>query len=282
MRAAATDDTEPSTTSRWWSERADDAVTTLLRLDRAQLSGVNITDQTGRVLRIRPQRFQRLDSISADGTHFPSDPQAFRAETFLQARDLYGGRPSLRMDVPRLRCAIRAVVDAPARDLADFTTRMAQLLHPGDLQAPIDAPLSSRELMALLHRGSDATALDELPRPLLRHLPSYGIAAATHLLQHAASPPPSTLLLTAIHLPLRKKEPRWLLRNSRPVLLQPFLRRLLATAIFRRQQRVLEANGAIPSEMFAYRAQMAPQQAGLLLGAVRTLFSFSPEHHAST
>ena len=48
------------------------------------------------------------------------------------------------------------------------------------------------------------------------------------------------------------------------MLLQPYLRHLEATAIFQRQQHALDAAGMILSEMYAYLAQIAPQQAGLL------------------
>ena len=65
-------------------------------------------------------------------------------------------------------------------------------------------------------------------------------------------------------MPLRKKDPTWLLRNSRPILLEPFLRRLEATAVFRRVLSHLEASGLIPSSMFAYRPQQSPQQAAML------------------
>jgi hypothetical protein len=264
LAAQAPDHQQSDTLRRWWNDKADEATTALLRLDRAALQGVNINDQTARALRLRPQRFQRLSSISADGVTFPTDPDEFRAETFRQARDLYGSRPDLRMDIDRLRCALLADSRPPERDTPDYRSRMLQLLQPEVIHGALLRDISSIEARHLLRKGSDATALDELPRRLLLHLPAHGLAAALHLLRRAPGPPPSDLLLTAIHLPLRKKEPRWLLHNSRPVLLQPYLRRLEATAIFQRQQRALEASGSIPSEMYAYRPQLAPQQAGLL------------------
>ena len=72
------------------------------------------------------------------------------------------------------------------------------------------------------------------------------------------------LLSSVLHLCLRKKEPSWLLKNSRPVLLEPFLRRMESTAVFRRLQRLLELRGGMPSCMLAYRRQLSPQQAALL------------------
>jgi hypothetical protein len=66
-------------------------------------------------------------------------------------------------------------------------------------------------------------------------------------------------------MPLHKKEPASLLRNSRPVFLQPYLPWLEAIAVFRRLLYHLEAAGYIPSDMFAYPSRRSPQQAGLLL-----------------
>ena len=107
-------------------------------------------------------------------------------------------------------------------------------------------------------------ALDELPRAVLRHLSGSGVEALTHILQQLSDGAPSFLLNTVLHLPLKKREPSWLLSNSRPVLLEPYLRRLEATIVFRRQQRRLELLNAIPSSMFAYRRQLSPQLAALL------------------
>lgn len=248
----------------WWATRADEATATLLRLESASLLGVNITSQTSHALRLRPQRFSRMASISADGISFPSDPADFRAAVLEQARDLYGSRPGLRMDLARLRPGIAAARLQPHRDSPPYSTLMLLHLRPEALHLPLDQPITSQELRSLLHKGSSATALDELPRPLLRHIPAHGAAVLIHLLDQCPTTSSSHLLHTALHLPLRKKEPAWLLRNSRPVLLQPYLRRLEATAVFRRLLHHLEAGGHIPSEMFAYRSQLSPQQAGLL------------------
>ena len=257
------DDPAADTLRSWWASRADEALTTLLRLDEARLTGVGITSQTTRALRLHPQKFGKLDAISPDGVTFPTEPAAFRAAVLSQARDLYGGRPGLRMDLARLRPGILADATPTAPDRPPHQTQMLRYLNPNALRIPLDAPVQASELRQLRHRGSAATALDELPRPLLQHLPAHGLSAASYLLQYCHTNP-SCLLLTAIHLPLRKKEPAWLLRNSRPVLLQPYLRRLEATAVFQRLLHSLEASGRLPSEMFAYRPQLSAQHAGIL------------------
>ena len=76
---------------------------------------------------------------------------------------------------------------------------------------------------------------------------------------------PSTLLNTALLIPLRRKEPRWLLRNCRPVLLEPYLRRLEALIVFRRWRHMMELGHKWPSLMVAYRSQLGGSHAALAL-----------------
>ena len=101
LLSSLTSPTPPTVTARW-SSRADEAAAALLRLDTFQLHGVEITAQTARSLRLRPPRFQRLATMSADGHSFPADPAGFWDEVLRQARELYGGRPGVRMDMGRL------------------------------------------------------------------------------------------------------------------------------------------------------------------------------------
>ena len=102
-----------------------------------------------------------------------------------------------------------------------------------------------------------------MTRSLLQHAPGFSLAAIQALLSPSALGGPRLLLDTALHLPLEKKEPSWLLRNSRPVLLEPFLRRAAASCFLRRLQRLLEHNHRLPSSMLAYRRQLSPQHAAL-------------------
>ena len=233
----------------WWAYRADEATLALLQLDGARLLGTSITSQMSHSLRFRLQKYQRLCSFTADSQHFPTHPAAFRAAVRQQARNLYGGRPRICTDITRLHGGPQ-----PAEtDSADFATHMLQQQQPSALSRPLPAPVSPSKMCTLLSSGSPATAFDELPRPLLVYSPAHGLAALCNLLQQAHNPP-SSLLLTSVHLLWHKKEPPRLLRNSHPVRLQPYLlRSLQATAVFRRQQRRLEGHGRALSEMFAYR-----------------------------
>ena len=74
-----------------------------------------------------------------------------------------------------------------------------------------------------------------------------------------------SLLGAVLHIALVKKQPSWLMRNSRPVLLEPSIRRAEAGVQFRRLMRMAEVRGALPPEMYAYRAQMPGHWAPLLL-----------------
>ena len=72
------------------------------------------------------------------------------------------------------------------------------------------------------------------------------------------APPAASVL----HLPLRKKESSWLLRNSRPVLLEPFLRRAGASVVFRRLLRRMELSGLFPPANSGYLRQMRRAKSG--------------------
>ena len=250
----------PNDVDEWWQARADEAMATLLRLEHRRLVGTTITKQTGPAMRLRPSRVQPISQISADGQVFPTDPAEFKAEVLCQARELYAGRPGVQMDWGRLRTGsqLGAVRSACT---PDFRTLMHHHLSPSTLYQALGSPPTIPEIITLLRRGSTATSLNELPRSVLRHLPGHGIAALHSIFHQLATGAPSYLLNAVPHLPLRK-EPTWLVRNSRPVLLEPFVRRLQATAVLRRMHARLELEGDIPSEMFAYRRQQPSQQAG--------------------
>ena len=236
---------------QWWADRGDAALLSLLHLDQRRLAGVCITSQTGRTLRLSAKKVQTISAVSADGRTFPSERGAFLAEVLTQGRELYIGRAGLRMDACRL---IQGAVDggAPHLDTPDYASRMSHLL-PVPAGGKVGAPVTARELATALHCGSNACALDELPRAFLRHVGPAGLGALVHAL--SGVPPLGELLTTVLHLALIKKEPAWLLRNSRPVLLEPVLRRMESAVQFRRLMCHMELSGSLPPEMYAYRKQ---------------------------
>lgn len=251
---------------RWWSRLADEALTTMLRVQLRRLPGTAITRETSVGLRLRPSRSGLVSRISADGVHFPETRGALRDEALKQAREQYCGRAGLAMDVPRLRAGA-AMGFCPSCDDLDDASTMTSLLGGarewGASALSLSDPPSVRELRALLRKRSDATALDELPRSVLRHLPGHALAALGSLFTTQSSGTRSSLD-TALHLPLVKREPSWQLKNSRPVILAPYIRRLEASCWLRRLHDFLEGRHMIPSTMGPYRRQMSPQQIALL------------------
>ena len=140
----------------------------------------------------------------------------------------------------------------------------------GALPAEPDAvPYDHLPTAAALHRalrkGSDACALDGLPRQLLAALPWSALRLLAELARPDAPPTPDDLLWTVLLLPLRKKEPSWLLHNSRPILLEPPLLRALATTHFRELMAVLEDRNLIPDELLAYRRGISVAHGVILL-----------------
>ena len=65
-----------------------------------------------------------------------------------------------------------------------------------------------------------------------------------------------------LHLCLAKKLPAWLVRNSRPVMLEPYLRLETGVVQDRRVTR-REFRRAVPPEHFAHRRQMSGQTLAL-------------------
>lgn len=134
------------------------------------------------------------------------------------------------MDIDNLLAGARAGYTR-SDDTPDFSTLMRQHGVPAVCPPAIGASPTIAELCSLICMGSIASSLDELPRSILQHLLGFGVLAVEHMLKRLEEQQPSELLSSVLHLPLKKKDPGWLLRNSRPVLLEPFLRRCEATAV---------------------------------------------------
>ena len=65
--------------------------------------------------------------------------------------------------------------------------------------------------------------------------------------------------LPVLHLCLRKKPPTFLVGNSRPILLEPHLRRLNSSNVFRRFHLGAEPQSYLPASKFSYRHEMSRQ-----------------------
>ena len=105
-----------------------------------------------------------------------------RTPLLSQAKELYSGRAGIHMDTARLLHGVSSR-SCPSGDDADFCSQMDGLLHPDLVRVPVGGPPDVSELMHQLSRGSSATALEELPRVVLRHVPGCGLAALVEMLR---------------------------------------------------------------------------------------------------
>lgn len=242
--------------------KLDSVAAHYLRVDLRRLRGTNIAAQTGRALQLTTAKVQSITEVSADGIYFPKEPTEFKEEVRRQAKELYGSREGINMQSEKmLQGGYRG--RSPSKDVPDFQTQMDLYLQPDCMCQDVGGSPSIEELSKLIKRGSTATSMDELPRGVIQHLPGHGLHALRQVLVDISDGMASELLNSVLHIPLRKKEPAWLIRNSRPIMLEPYVRRVESCNVFQRMQRRLEANRSIPSCMGAYRRQLSPQRLAL-------------------
>ena len=118
------------------------------------------------------------------------------------------------------------------------------------------------DVVQVVGKGSPAMTLEELPWLLVGALPRYALLVLAQVLQALLEGVPSRLLMV-LHLCLAKKEPAWLVRNSRPVMLEPYLRHLKTGMVEERRMSHRKRQWAVPPKLFAYRHQLSGQMLAL-------------------
>ena len=197
------------------------------------------------------------------------EPGAFRDEVLSQAKELY----SLRLlhtnwawvsdlaqaaflqpkftDVLSLADELLLLNDANYSSVNDISSTLSY--------GTPDYEILPRELLYQISLpSSEATAFDELPHMLLYRLSGFSVQTLTRWLSILRQGVCSYFLQSALHICLLKKEPYWLIRNSRPIILEPALRRMESAIIFRRLTSRGEAAGWIPPSFFSYRKEFSP------------------------
>ena len=106
--------------------------------------------------------------------------------------------------------------------------------------------------------ASEATSLDEFPASLVKSLDGFGLSLLCSIVQALHPGLTFRWLSAVIHLCLKKKQPSYLVGNSRPILLEPFLRRLDSGNVFTLFSLRAEQQHYLPACHFAYRRQMSP------------------------
>ena len=115
-------------------------------------------------------------------------------------------------------------------DKPDFLTHMLKLqhVHKGlSLEDPAGKPPGFQQFTDLVRRpSSDAMSLEQLPQALVSRLDGFSHYLFTSLLRAFTQGAHDELFCAVLHLCLIKKQPKWLIPNSGPILLEPYLRRL--------------------------------------------------------
>ena len=221
------------------------------------------------MLKLKKSKFQQMTSVSPDGEHFPTEPSDYKAEVLRQATELHCGRL-----VPVDASWMRRLADMyrPAmQDRPDVHTviRQAHTARCGGTQnprapAPPGSPPTFQEMYFVIKRsGSEAAAFGELVQSVLQALSGTAIYVLTGLLHAVHLGDPARILNGVLHLCLLKKDPPWLVRRSRPVMLEEPVRRKESTAIFYRLQSISTAKGLDPPSSFAYRKEFTGQLVAL-------------------
>lgn len=250
----------------WWTARKNEAFLCGLHLNGDKLEGVVINSVTSKTLALNNKNFATISEVSGDGTHFPKDRKGFESELLSQAAELHNSRKDFEMDIPTLTTGA-SLYKTTQTDYPDFANQMELLRQSTESQSPsgpAGAPLTLRELLSQRSRSSsEATSLDEMPNSLVKHIDGHGMHALCRILADLHTGEECSWLTTLIHLCLRKKKPEWLVANSRPVLLGPYLRRLESGVVYNRYMGSAERLGAIPPSHYAYRKGMSPQHCAM-------------------
>ena len=226
-------------TAQWWENRNNKAMAAKLHFPLEKLKGVSITSATTHAIKPKKNKFQVVDEIGANGKYFPTEKAEFLEEMLKQAQELYSRRPDIALDIEHMQKGMELSPDAP-EDKLDFLTHMLKLQREGKglpLEDPAGKAPDFHEFTDLVPRpSSEATPLEQLPHALVSRLDGFSLYLFTSLLQAFTQGAHDQQLCAVLHLCLIKKQPKWLIPNSRPYLLEPYLRRLESSNVFLRQQ----------------------------------------------
>ena len=125
--------------------------------------------------------------------------------------------------------------------------------------ASCSAPISREEWDRQCRKGgSEANSRDEFPNAVVRLLSGFATEVVLQWSRQLRTGVQSFFLHAALHLCLLKKEPYWLIRNSRPIILEPDIKRKESSVMFQRFMSRGEATGFIPPWTFSYRKEVTP------------------------
>ena len=197
-----------------------------------------------------------IDREPRGGQHFPTEPVEFKVKAVQQVQELHSSR-SMPTDTALLSSLSQACPAEPADD-PDLQTTIAALQAQAAgapcAGRPLDTSASPRDFETQLAAGGSKAAAQDLPWLWPLH----------------TQPPPSPpaqwgeVQDPVLHLLLVKKEPRLLLRNNRPILLEAALLRIASSILFGKVMSATELSGFVPPTAFAYM-KSPPQHALAIL-----------------
>ena len=97
----------------------------------------------------------------------------------------------------------------------------------------------------------------------MSRLDGFSLHLFTSLLQALAHGAHNPLLYAVLHLCVIKKQPKWLIPNSRPILLEWYLRPLESNNVFLHQQQRSKWTACVPPNHYAYKKQLSPQMCAI-------------------
>ena len=273
----------------WKQKLRDRACPSALGIRNEVLEATSVTPLVAKAFKTKPNKFKVVTEVSRDGKHFASSPGEFKFEARRQAMELYCLRnPAVDWQELTELSARSHEVTAASDDLCmqdQWLQQASTLTPPHPLARAIfgpaqcHAPVTEAEWRyQLTQSSSQATSLEEMPDQVVRSMPWFGLELALGWLQALRTGAATLLLVSALHLCLLKKKPHYLIRNSRPIVLEPDLKRKESSCMFRRMMSRAESCGFMPPWSFAYRKEISPVQLAIW---VRWFTAYQTVHRGS-
>ena len=253
----------------WWADRQNAAFLRAVQLTETKMRSVTVDSVTAPMMKLKKSKFQQMTSVRPDGEHFPTEPSDYKAEVLRQATELHCGRlvPVDASWMRRLADMYRpALQDVPGLHTAicqAHPARCGETPNPRAPASPGSPPTFQEMYFEIKRSGSEAAAFGELVRSVLQAPSGTAIYVLTGLLHAVHLGDPARILNGVLHVCVLKKDPPWLVRKSRAVMLEEPVRRKESTAIFHGLQSISTAKGLDPPSSFAYRKEFTGQLVAL-------------------
>ena len=134
-----------------WENRSNKRDGSETPLPSGKIERSLIMSPTTHAIKLKNNKFQVVDEISADGKYFPKEKPQLQEEMLKQAQDLYSRRLDIALDHEHVKNGMERSLDAP-EDKTDFLTHMLKLQRESkglSLEDPAGKPLDFQEFTDL-------------------------------------------------------------------------------------------------------------------------------------